>query len=351
MKKLFTPVILSCIISCFLIKPVKAQDISSDPGAYMDAIGKAETNMNKAYMAYISAAAHSGRKRKIEKMRDQAVESILTCQTTINYLPAFKGDNSLRQSSLTFVQLCYKIFNDDYAHIVNMEDIAERSYDEMQAYLLLQEATNDTLKVGNERMSKAQKNFAAKYNITLIDQKSELSDKMEATDRVTKYYDKVYLLFYKCNWEENQLTEAVNQKNVTKIEQVRSALYKYAIEGLRVLDTLHSFDNDGSLKESCRQALAFYKDEAEKQIPIYTDFFLKEENFTRFKATMDAKPESQRTQKDVDTYNKAVSDINNAVNTYNQVNSDLNNGRVNVNNGWDATEKQFLDYHTPYYKM
>ena len=53
----------------------KAQDILSDPGAYMNAIGNAEIVMNKAYMAYISASAHSSRKRKIEKMRQQAVYS------------------------------------------------------------------------------------------------------------------------------------------------------------------------------------------------------------------------------------------------------------------------------------
>ncbi|MDB5134337.1 MAG: hypothetical protein JWP37_940 [Mucilaginibacter sp.] len=350
MKKL-----LACSCSLFIIiaiiKPAKAQDITTDPGTYMNAISGAETNMDKAYMAYISASAHSARKRKIEKMRDQAVENIVICQNTINNLPAYKEDNSLRQSSINYVALCYKVFNEDYSHIVNMEDIAERSYDEMQAYLLLQEATNDTLEVGNKRMEKAQKSFADKYNVTILSQKSELSDKMEVTGQVSKYYDKVYLLFYRCNWEDGQLTEAVNQKNVTKIEQDRSALDKYAIQGLAALDTLHTFDNDGSMINACKQALAFYKDEAEKQIPVYTDFFLKEENFNKFKAAMDTKSESQRTKQDVDTYNKGVNDINTAVANYNQVNNDLNNNRKQVNDVWTATEKQFLDTHTPYYKM
>ena len=78
-------------------------------------------------MAYISAAAHSSRKKKIDRMREQAVQSILTCQSTINYMSAYNNDNSLKQSSLNCVMLCYKVFNDDYAHIVNMEDIAERT--------------------------------------------------------------------------------------------------------------------------------------------------------------------------------------------------------------------------------
>ena len=173
---------------------------------------------------------------------------------------------------------------------------------------------------------------------------------MDITGRLNKYRDKVYLLFFKCNWEDNQLIEAVNQKNVTKIEQDRSALDKYAIQGLAVLDTMQSYENDRALRETCKQALIFYKDEAEKQTPVLTDFFLKEENFNKFKTAMDAKPADQRTQKDVDTYNKAVGDINLAVNNFNQVNSQLNNGRNEVNNNWMGTEKVFLDTHTPYYK-
>ena len=48
--------------------------------------------MNKTYMAYISASAHSSRKRKIEKLREQAVDNIVICQNTINNLSPYKGD-------------------------------------------------------------------------------------------------------------------------------------------------------------------------------------------------------------------------------------------------------------------
>ncbi len=347
MKKTLTFLLLSAAIIVIVPTSSAAQD---DPGAYINSINSAQMVMNKTYMAYISASAHSSRKRKIEKLREQAVDNIVICQNTINNLSPYKGDNSLRQSSIGYVTLCYKVFNDDYAHIVNMEDIAERSYDEMQAYLLLQQATNDTLQMAISRMQKAEQAFATKYNVTLVDQKTELGEKMQQTDRMGTYRDKVYLLFYKCNWEDGQMTDALNQKNVSKVEQDRNALDKYAIEGLAVLDTMKAFDNDGSLVNACRQALAFYKSEAETQISLLTDFFLKEENFNKLKAAMDAKSDSQRSQQDVDSYNKAVTDLNNGVNTFNQINNDLNNGRNNANQTWDATEKNFIDIHTPYYK-
>src|SRR5271155_1240516 len=103
MRRLLPSLLSLSILLCGFISPAKAQDSSDDAGAYIDAINKAETNMNKAYMAYVSAAAHSSRKRKIDKMRDHAVENIITCQNEITDLSPFKGDNSLRQNSLNYV--------------------------------------------------------------------------------------------------------------------------------------------------------------------------------------------------------------------------------------------------------
>lgn len=220
MKNLVVPFLL---LLSFSISQVNAQN-TDDPGGYISAINNAQVDMDKTYMAYVSAAAHSSRKRKIEKMRQQAVESISNCKVKIMELPLYKGDNTLRKGSIAYVDLLYKVFNDDYAHIVNMEDLAEQSFDEMQLYLLLQEKTSDTLKVASERMNQAVNDFAAKYNVKLVDSKSELGEKMDEAGKITKYRNKVYLLFFKCNWQDGQLNEAIGKKNLATIEQARNAL-------------------------------------------------------------------------------------------------------------------------------
>src|ERR1700744_4003426 len=232
MKRLLPLCLLIFCVICVSINTAKAQDPSEDAGAYIDAINKAETNMNKAYMAYVSAAAHSSRKRKIEKMRDHAVENIITCQDEITNLTPFKGDNSLRQSSLNYVQLCYKIFNDNYAHIVNMEEIAEQSYDEMEAYLLLQEKTSERLKQASDSMSMAERAFAAKYSVQLIEGgTNELSSKIDVAGKLNHYYNQVYLLFFKCNWQDGEITKALNAKDLKNLEQSRNSLDNFAVQG------------------------------------------------------------------------------------------------------------------------
>ncbi len=323
-----------------------------NPGDYISAINNARSEMDQSYLAYMSAVAHSGRARKVEKMRQQTLESITNCKYKISDIPYYKGDNSLRQSSISYVDLCYKVFNDDYGHIVNMEEVAEQSVDEMEAYLLLREKTNEKIDEASAKMQKSVEDFAAKYNVTLVHNESELEKNMGIASDLTNYHDQVFIVFFKCNWEDGQITDAINKSNLNNIEQARNALLMYANEGLKTLesDSLSNFKGDHSLAKACQKALSFYKQTAENDIPKLTDFFLKQENFNKIKKSFDAKPESSRTKADVDTYNKAVNDANAAVNIYNQTNDRINAARTEEIQNWNDTEKSFLDAHMPYYK-
>lgn len=320
-------------------------------GAYMTSVTNAQGEMNKKYMAYVSAAAHGKRLRKVEKLRQAAIESIQQSKFNTIGLPLFKGDNSLRQKSIDYINFCYKIFNEDYAHIVNMEEISEQSFDEMQAYLLLQEKTGEKLKEATATINKAYTDFAAKYNVNMVEgEKSELGQKMEVASKLNHYYNQIYLVFFKCNWQDGKLTEALNAKKLNDAEQSRNALIKYATEGLAALDTMKSFMGDPSLAVACRQALQFYKKNAEIELPKQLDFYLKQENFDKMKKAFEAKSQSDRKKEDVDAYNKGVKDINAAVNAFNQSINTTNNNRTQVLQNWENTQKSFFDTHMPYYK-
>jgi len=318
------------------------------PGAYMTAIANAQTEMKQKYMAYVSAVAHGRRARKIEKMRLATLESISNCKYKNAEINIYKSDNSLRKSSINYIDLCYKVFNEDYKHIVDMEEIAEQSYDEMQAYMMLLEKTNEKLKMASDNMQTASTEFAKKYNVNLIESSDELSEKLATADQLSSYRDKLYLIFYKCNFEDGIMTKAINNKKVKDIEQARSSLVQYATEGLTALNDLRTFQTDPSLANACRDVLTFYKKMAETDAPKITDFFLKEEEFEKTKKTMDAK--SDRSKQDIDAYNKAVKEMNAAVNTFNQANNNINTSRNKVLANWENADKVFADTHMPHYK-
>jgi hypothetical protein len=346
--KHLAPLVLALLFSQFTL--ISVAQTNDDPGAYMTSISNAQTEMNQKYMAYMSAAAHSRKARKIEKLRQQVLQSIDESRFKTVDLPLYHGDNSLRQSSIDYIKLCYNIFNEDYNKIVNMEDIAEQSYDEMQAYLLLRQKTNDKIAEALAKMRDASQAFAAKYNIKLIDEKSALGSKMEKAGRVNDYDDSVYLIFFKCYWQDGEIVKAMNKGNLTEMEQGRTSLIRFADEGLATLSTMQAFDGDASLKNTCKKVLEFYKKMAEEDLPKQTDFFLKNENFEKIKKSFEDKSKKERTQSDVDAYNKAVKEINDASQTFNTVNKSINEKRNYLLDNWNEAEKNFDDSHMPYYK-
>ncbi len=325
---------------------VCAQD---DPVAYMTSVSNVHTEMNQKYMEYISAAAHGRRARKVEKLRQQTLTAITNSQYKASDLPYYKGDNTLRQSSLEYVKLCYNVFNEDYSKIVNMEEIAEQSIDKMEAYILLQEKTGEKLKEATDKMSKATRDFAAKYSIKLIDsKKDELGEKMEQAGKLNHYNNQLFIIFFKCNFQDAQMIKFMNDKKVNDIEQSRNALLKYANEGLLALNDLRTFNGDARLSNSCKQLLEYYKRSAENDMPKMLDFFLKADNFDKLKKNMESK--STRTKEDVDAYNAAVKEINAASNQFNQLNNNANNMRNQLLQNWEEAQKIFNDAHMPHYK-
>jgi hypothetical protein len=341
---------LSIIVSSLLLNvamPATAQDLQN-PGEYMTAVDKARGDMDNKYMQYLSAAAHGRGARKVEKLRLQVLDNITQSRYKTIEIPRYKGDNSLRQSAIDYIQLCYRVFDEDYKKIVNLEELAEQSFDEMQAYLLLQEKVGEKLREASGKLQKAAMDFAAKYNVQVTEQKSALGSKMEVAGTLNHYTNQVYLLFFKCNWQDQEIVKAMNNKKVNDIEQARSSLLRFANEGLQVLDTAKPFNGDPTLVNACREAIKYYKKSAEQDFPKLTDFYLKEENFNKIKKSYETK--SNPTKADVDAYNKAVKDINDAVNSFNQTNNTINNGRRQAVNNWQNAEKKFADTHMPYYR-
>ncbi|MDP4149704.1 MAG: hypothetical protein Q8927_07075 [Bacteroidota bacterium] len=330
--------------------PCRAQNVAENPGDYMTAISKARGDMDVKYMQYVSAVAHGRRARKVEKLRQQVLENITQCRYNTTDLPLYKGDNTLRKGSIDYIQLCYDVFNEDYAKIVNMEELAEQSFDEMQAYILLQDKISEKLDQASANLEKVNREFAAKYNVNLITEKTPLSEKLETAGKLNTYMNKVYLIFFKCNWEDDLMVKAMNEKKVNDVEQARNALLRYAKEGLSGLDSLRNFAGDPALANSCKEALQFYKRAAENEVPKLTDFFLKEEDFEKLKKAFNDKPASDRTKDDVNAYNKSVKDINQSVGAFNQTNQNLNSTRNQVLNNWSETQKRFADEHMPEYK-
>lgn len=333
----------------FVSLSLTAQDFGTS-GGYLSYFNKSLETMNQTYMNYLSAVSHGKSARKVEKLRLKTLDGILFAKGEIAGAPGFKGDKSFRDTTANYIRTCYLVFNEDYHKIVDMEEIAEQSYDAMEAYLLAQRKAGEKLKEAGERQQRALEAFAAKYNVQLTHDKDELDVKMEKAGKVNEYYDKIYLAFFKSYRQDLYLTDAINKNNLSAMEQSRNALETYATTGLADLETIGSFENDATVVAACKAALKFYQGLAKQKMEPVSNFILASENFSKLKKSFEAMPASKRTQADVDNYNGAVAAINKASNGYNKSNAEINKERTEMLNNWNRAVKDFFDAQMPYAK-
>lgn len=341
------PVLFLISSTCF-VSSLQAQ-VTATAGSYMSYISEQQREIMKDFMSYTSAVAHGKSARKVENRRQELLKTMTDSRRKVASMAPYQGDKSLRDSTAKFLLISYHVLNDDYGKIMNLEEVAEQSYDAMEAYLLAQAIAEDKIHEASVNLSALEKQFAGKHNVTIVETKDELAEKVVQAGKVNDYHNSVYLIFFKSYKQEWYLMDAISKKNVNAIEQNKSSLKKYAEEGLAKLDTMSAFKGDRSLLAACRQMLEFHKSECSKIAPI-TDFYLKEENFVKVKKAFETKREKDRTQADVDQYNKAINELNAAGSEFNNSNAQLNKNRSQLIDSWNKASKNYMDKHTPKYR-
>jgi uncharacterized protein (UPF0305 family) len=170
---------------------------AQDALKYIEEVSTNQKDISKKYMSYISAASHGKSARKVEKRRVSLISTVLDAKKEAQKLPPFKGEKILKDGLVEYLGIVYNILNEDYDKIVNMEDIAEQSYDAMEAYFMAQDLAGKKQDQAFKKYTVAYETFAKKNNITLIDKETELDGKLKVAGQVNDYYHKLYLIFFK----------------------------------------------------------------------------------------------------------------------------------------------------------
>jgi hypothetical protein len=337
-----TTIILSAFFNSF------SSIANESPVEHMRQLSDREALLSTKYMSYMSEVAHGHRARKMEKRRQELIMSIRQAIQEGGKLRPYKGDASLRDAYKKYWSILLSIFTDDYSKIIDMEEIAERSYDAMEGILLIQEKADETVDAASEEVATAYKEFADRHDVRLIaGEESKLSGKLAKTGEVNHYLNQLYLIFFKSSVQETLVLEAFGKRDLNAAEQSRNSMLKFAVEGLLKLDTVKAFNGDASVKTACRQVLEYQKKEADK-FSTMSDYLIKLEEFDKTKKAFDAIPASKRTQADVDAFNKSVREVNEVVNQSNKMTQELNSSRSKVIDNWEAIRKKFMDHHIPH---
>jgi len=340
LKSTLVPFLLVCML-CF----AKYSSGQTSASKYLDDIGSQFENITADMWDYSAAVAHGKSARKVEKRRKEVLTSISEAKKKVESMSGFEGDKTFRDAVIAYLKLDYNVMNNDYAKIVDMEEVAEQSYDAMEAYLLAQEMATQKLHAANDELNAKQSSFAGAHGITITESKDKTSQKLEAAGLVFKYYNKAYLIFFKSYKQEAYMIDAMNKNDLNALKQNADALAKNSAEGIKKFDSLQPFNGDGSLKTEGIEMMKFYKSEATKDCPVMIAYSVKKENFDKMKKSFDAK--SNHSQAEANEFNKSVAELNKANTDYQKVNQDLNNKRNDLLNKWNETVARFLDKQVP----
>lgn len=342
MKTIFTSLLL--LAGVFFMQ---AQTFNT-PVDYLNYIGKESNNISKSTWKYMEAAAHSKRARKINNTRDALLKTIQTASKKIQALKdGYKGDMEYRDQMIAYLSISEKMVNEEYSKIIDMQEVADQSYDYMEAYIMMQEKINEKFGAEVDKINAAQDAFGAKYNIRMSDETSDLGKKIKLSNEVFSNRTDLYLLFFKVNFTETSMMKALEAKDLNALQQNANALAQYATEGLEKLKTFKPYKNDPMLVNVTKKYFEFAQKEAAEYAPKASSFLMLNQKFEENKKLFEGKSERQRTQEDVNNFNKLVEEYNKGINDYNRINNKYNTERSNYVQNWDITADNFVAKHVP----
>jgi len=314
---------------------------------YMDKMGDGLQAVNEQYLIYVSAANHGKSARKVEKRRKELITLVSAARNQVKAMKPFEGDSSLKDSYFKYLDLTFKVLKEDYDKIVDMEEIAEQSYDNMEAYILAKEKAGEIVEEASEENSIAQRKFAEAHNITLLEDKSEMARKSAAVTKVLNYYNKVYLIFFKSYKQELYLIAAMGSNDMSAVEQNRISLSSVSSQGIKDLDSLGAYKSDFSLATNCKKLLQFHKKEADEKVPPMQEFLISNEKLTEQKKSVDS---GHASKEEIAEFNKNVAAVNKQLIVYNKNNEELNKSRGLLFDAYNNSVESFLSRHTPVVK-
>lgn len=348
MRKTHTLVVITLLTLPLLFTGYSAHTQAfNSPLEYMEYITNEYSQIYNAQWEYTKAIAHNKNAKRVEKRRQELLTTIKAAQKKVFQMPSYEGDADFKNFVGKHLNINYSIVNEDYAKIVDMEAVAEQSYDLMEAYLLAKKLASEKLSDAADKMNAKMEEFATSHNIKLVENESKLGEKMKIASKVFDYYNAMYLIFFKSYMQESTFLEALNKSDVNAMEQAKNALTKYTKEGLDNSAKLPLYNNDKSLYLSGKKMLEFYQEEAKTQMPKLIDFYLKKETMEKLKASIDKTPQKDRTKEMVDKFNTSIAEYNQAVADYNTINETLNKQRGQLIDAWNKSAANFLNKHVP----
>jgi hypothetical protein len=317
-----------------------------DARQYYDVFRSVFSEIQEKSWDYTRAAAHGKSSQRTEEKRKQVTASIENGIVRIFELLPYDGSMALRDSALRFLRMQYAVSNEDFSRLVNMEKIAEHSYDAMEAYMKARELADARAKKAGEMFNQEFALFVVRHNIVPVPE-SDAEKKLAIAARVYEYYNLLYRVFFNTYKQESYLIEAMGKNDVSGIEQNRDALARTSAQALSDLLAIPAYQEDTELKKALEQVLLFYQDEAENKLKDISLFFVANDNFQKVILSFNNVAAAEHSVEESMLFNKALAEHKATTENYMKLSAQVDKDRRKVLSQWHEACDRFIKRHIP----
>jgi len=335
-------------IAFLLILSLNSTSLSAQdsPGAYYTASTAPLETQKRETWQYMKAAMRDKNARKMDKKRQALISAIGDTKTQVRTVGNYKGDASLKDALLAYLSTMQTVINEDYGKIMDLEAISEQSYDNMEAYLTMQEVASDKLSEAGDVLDLELDKFVLANDINLIEgEATRLDKKISSGSDLMKYNNDMFLNFFKGQHESLYLAKSMAENDVSGMEQGISALESASTDAMAELKKMEAFEGDRAMIDATGKMHKYFLDVSQNDYPAVIDFYLKKDNMDKLQKAMSAKKKKDITKEDVAAYNKASKEYNIAVNDINERIESLNKKRQAAYKVYNKQKAEFVARH------
>ncbi|NVK04326.1 MAG: hypothetical protein HWD92_05860 [Flavobacteriia bacterium] len=326
---------------------LSAQSNTENALEYMEEMDDHIEQLKGETWSYLKAATRGRSARTMERRREDLIEELGDVRRDVVELGSFHGNRSYQQAVLEYLRISDLVMRQDFARLMDLEEVANQSYDAMEAYLLASEIAGNKLDSAFADYADAKATFATEYNIRLVEgEMSRRERRMVAASNALEYYNDMFLVYFRANVQDIIIIDVMNNGDVLELEQNISALKEAAQMSMAVLDTFPDFNGDRKLSRKANELMEFYIELSEEHYPKVVEFYIAKEDFEELHARIESTRERDLTQEDIDTYNAAVENYNQMIEVYNTTNEQLNDLRSEHYEMWEEAVEDFFDEHS-----
>lgn len=325
------------------LMPFLSSAQEDSPLTYMENINKAYKPVLTRQFDFARALAQGQSRDFVEKQRKVLLNEIRDSRIDIKNMPRYKGNAGLRDSTVAFLDVTFNLVSEDYARIVQLEPLAENGPEEMESFLMAQQVAYSRSSAAARGLKQAEEEFADQFGVRLVDSDDKFAKKLEELNRTFKYYNKIYLIFFKAYNQELSLFDAIETQKLDRMITEKRKLEVTANEGLSKLDKIGSYQGDKSLRTAARANLEFYRNESGVQLSQVIDYYEELETLRKLKAGLNEQGISREERlRRTRLYNDQVQKVNESTPDLNVMNEELNNERARYLAQWNRVSEGFL---------